>query len=535
MKGVVITFKIEEVMKRYILVLIASLMAATNSYAQSMTPQEERDFYQKAYALMVEYAQTAAVNNASKAQRFKDLFEGTDVQIYNDLMSLSNKAELSVDEYVTLLNGASTVSVTVKNIRKGQVTDQGDSWQMPLFFEKSVSYVNSCGTYIDSHEYFGCDFSLKAIIVVDKATERCFIRRLTNDSDTRMDFPEDYTVLVKSDARDDKLTIDGRIVTFNPYDQVLLHPGYKIKYLGSDVGEEPVEGESCDRKINVNYYDKNFRVKFHTSFALGGFYSLSDAPKDLTSSSSDVNLGLDFGYVFPSTGKLAVGVFAGVGYSSSKLSLGLDKTYSFSKEYESDIDGDTYNRCYDNVSDIKQTLKAGSLTVPVYVDFEYRLAPVISAYADLGIKLQANMSSTWDADGAATIGEVYGIYPQYHDLRLPAEGQALDINGFGTNKPVNQVGADDFKMGMGLGGMLGLGIRANIGKSLAAEVGIQYQLGLTNCWKNDGTQFNIDDNTNSAPLIQYVNNQEQMQHLLNTTTAMKQSALRLHIGIMYKF
>jgi len=533
MKEVVIIFKIEEVMKKYIFVLIASLMA-TAAMAQ-MTPQEERDFYQKAYAVMVEYAQTAAVNNDSKAQRFKDLFANTSMEIYNDLMSLSNKHELSVDEYVKALRGASTVSVTVKNIRKGQVTDQGETWQMPVFFEKSISYVNSCGTYIDSHEYFQRDYLLKATIVVDKDSGRSYIGMLADNNDRAMDFPEDYTVLVKSDARDDKLTIDGRIITFNPYDQVLLHPGYKIKYLGSDVGEEPVEGESCDRKINVNYYDKNFRVKLHTSFALGSFYSLSDSPKDLKSSSSDINFGLDLGYVFPSTGKLAVGVFLGVGYSSSKLSLGLDKTYSFKDYYSSDIDGEDYTRHYENVSGIKQTLKAGSLTIPVYADFEYRLAPIISAYADLGIKLQANMKSTWAADGAAMIGEVYGIYPQYQDLRLPAFGQYLDINGFSTVKAVNQVGADDFKMDMSVAGLLGLGLRANIGKSLAAEVGIQYQLGLTNCWKNKATPLMIDNETDSAPLIQYVNEQEQMVHLLNTTSAMKQSALRLHIGIMYKF
>lgn len=534
MKEVVITLKIEEVMKKYIFVLIASLMA-TAAMAQ-MTPQEERDFYQKAYAVMVEYAQTATVNNESKAERFKKLFANTEMEIYNDLMSLSNKDKLSVNEYIKALRGASTVSVVVKNIRKGQVTDQGETWQMPVFFEKAISYVNSCGTYIDSHEYFQRDYSIKATLVVDKENGRSYIGMLAdNNSDHPMVFPEDYSVLVKSDARDDKLTIDGRIISFNPYDQVLLHPGYKIKYLGSDVGEEPVEGESCDRKINVNYYDKNFRVKLHTSFALGGFYSLSDAPKDLKSSSSDINFGLDLGYVFPSTGKLAVGVFAGVGYSTSKLSLGLDKTYTFHQDYPADIDGDPYTRHYENVSGIKQTLKAGSLTIPVYVDFEYRLAPVISAYADLGIKLQANMSSTWDADGESTIGEVYGIYTQYDNLRLPAIGQFLDINGFGTQKAVSKVGADDFKIGMGIGGLIGLGLRANIGKSLAAEVGIQYQLGLTNCWKNDGTQFNIDNNDNSAPLIRYINDEEQMVHLLNTTSTMKQSALRLHIGVMYKF
>ena len=518
-------------MKRFVFVLIAFLMAATDIYAQSMNLYEKYDFYQKAYAVISEYAQTASVNNDSKAQRFKSLFESNDAMIYNDLMSLDNRTEISVNDYVKALSSASTVSVVIKNIRKGKVTDQGNTWQMPLFFEKSISFVNPCGTYIDSHEYFQCDFLLKAVVVVDKATQRCFIKQLTNESGNKMNFPKDYTVLVKNDARDEKLTIDGRIVNFNLYDQVLLHPGYKIKYLGSDVGEKSIEGDNCDHKICVKYSEKNFRAKFHSSFALGGFYSIGDASKDLSSSSSDVNFGLDIGYVFPSMSKLAVGVFTGMGYSSNKINLDLDGTYSFEKEYLSDIDGDRYSRHYNGVNCLSQTLKSTGLTIPIYVDFDYHLTSVISTYADLGVKLQTSMSNKWSTD-KTSIGEIYGIYPDYQNLRLPAEGQILDINGFGTNKFVSEVDPSDFKMSMGIASLFGLGIRANIGKSLVADFGIQYQMGLTHCWKNE---VNAIDFNKGGELIRWDGEKEQMVPLLNTASNLKQSSLRLQIGLIYKF
>ncbi|MBP3843329.1 MAG: hypothetical protein J6E29_06810 [Prevotella sp.] len=520
-------------MKKYIFVLIASLMAAAHVNAQTMTPQEEREFYQKAYAIMLEYAQTAAVNNASKAERFKNLFANPQMGIYNDLMSLSSSSELSVADYVKALSGASTVSVTVKNIRKGQISEQGPTWQLPVYFEKSISYVNSCGVYIDSYDYFQKDYVLFATVVMEKGSGRCYIGKVGKGNDSDMDFPEDYKVLVKSDKRDDKLTIDGRAVNFNRYDQVLLHPGYKIKYLGADVGETLADDKSCENKIRVSYLDKKFRLKLYTSFALGGFYSLSDAPDDLTSSSSDFGVGLDFGYIFPSSGKLSTGLFFGLGLSSSKLNLDLgDNSFSFQSHYDADIDNDSYDRHYSDVSGLSQTLKSTGLAIPIYADFEYRFAPAISVYADLGLKLQTSMSSSWSGE-ETKIGEVYGIYPQYGNLRLPGEGQTLDINGFGRNKSTNMVGDEDFKMSMGISGLLGLGLRANLGKSLAADLGIQYQAGLTNCWKNEDSP--IATGSNPGALIRYDNDQELMEPLLNTISSMKQNALRLHIGLIFKF
>ena len=89
-------------------------------------------------------------------------------------MSLSEAPTLTVDDYVKTLRSAKTVTVTVKNIRKGQIKDEGDYWSLPIMMEKSISYVNSCGTFFDSQEYFKNNYKLIATLNIDKYSGRWY-------------------------------------------------------------------------------------------------------------------------------------------------------------------------------------------------------------------------------------------------------------------------------------------------------------------------------------------------------------------------
>ena len=67
------------------------------------------------------------------------------------------------------------------------------------------------------------------------------------------------------------------------------------------------------------------------------------------------------------------------------------------------------------------------LTIPVYVDFNFQFSKIVHMYIDLGAKLHMNMSNKIDkAEGKAY---VYGIYPQYDNLRMD---EHWGYNGFGN-------------------------------------------------------------------------------------------------------
>ena len=84
----------------------------------------------------------------NKPRRFVRLFENEDIQIYNDLLGLSNKKTLSVKEYRSLMeNSALSPNIEIQNVRKKAIYFENGYWKMDIMFEKEISYAKTC---------FGC-------------------------------------------------------------------------------------------------------------------------------------------------------------------------------------------------------------------------------------------------------------------------------------------------------------------------------------------------------------------------------------------
>ncbi len=524
-------------MRKYILAMFALLMAITIS-AQTISPQEERELYQRANSLIHDYARAAAVKDERMAGSFKELFGSTDMYIYNDLMSLSYESKLTVEEYASLLQTkARQTKIEIKNISKGSITETDDNWQLVVTFDKSISFSNPAGTWIDSYEYFHRDFTLKALVVKDRGSDLCYFGSLVYSGIENMDFPQDYSVLVKSDERDNKLAVDGKLVSFNRYDQVLLHPGYKITYMGKEPKEELVENE-MDRKIRVNYSDKSFRIRPNVGFSLIGSNSLNGMSGEFKNDKyTEVGYGVDFGYVFRSTGRLQTGFFAGVGMSSNTFSMERVTDEELKSTLDNyDEDGDNYDRIYKLAGSkcVSQKMKATDFVVPLYVDLEFRVNPVFSFFTDLGLKCQlTNLSCDYsgDTDGYNT----WGVYHQYGGELVigKTEGNTepdVNLNGFGYYKGKITIDddKDNVKKNFAMDGLLGLGLRFNIGDSFAFDAGVQYQLGLMNSWKNTGKDNTIAHYTEKDGDVFY-------NFLRSSDGGIKHSALRLSASLIYKF
>lgn len=510
-------------MKKVFLILIASVMATFVS-AQDLTPQEEREFYQKAYSVINEYAQSAKVDDDRNVTRFMDLFESKDLQIFNDLMSLSYEPTLSVAEYVRLLHEADMVNVVVKNVQKlGDIADEETVWQLSVTVDKRISFVSKCNTLFDSFEFYGYDYRLLMTLSLDKSTRNCYISSIEADGAIEA-FPRDYRVLMKVDERDNFLDINGSYVKF-VMDQKLLRPEEKLSYRGAKVGERDLEGQ-CDHKVFADYSDKLWRIRLNGAFALSGFNKLGDAPSDIsTSENGETAFGLDFGYVFPSTSHLRIGLFAGVGLSMNSLTtVQAPGVFYSNSEKTQDIDGENYKRIYNvDAPGIKQEMKATDIFIPVYADFEYEFNSILSAYADLGLKLQTSSGKmTVDVNSYTTSGE----YSDYGDLII----ENVKELGFG-NRSGNNVEVDEgaATKSMAIDGLLGLGVRLNVNKSFAVDAGLQYQIGGKS-WKPDNRNeiFSYTQDIDGEDAKDYVN-------LLPKTSGISHSALKLGVSLIYKF
>lgn len=528
--------------------IVASLMA-TASKAQVITIEEERDFYQKVFALFNEYAQSASLSDESEQYTFRKLFANGDLKICNDLMSLNRDSMLTVDNYINILQDAKRVKVVVRNLKKdGPVEDNGDTWVLPIAFEKGISYSKS-GTLFNSYDFFGEYYRLRANLSLNKYTGECYISKLEADPKYNwLSFPEHFRVLERTREddskrnykRDSKLAINGRDISWNLYGQVLLHEGDKIKYNNSNVElEEITSGKDGGTKLRANYNDKSFRVRGNMNYSLSGFNKLSDAnPEIKTPQNKEMSFGIDIGYVLPSTSKFYFGFFTGVNISSNKFTMEMaPQTTSDITDIincTEDEDGDMYTRHYIMKGNgVSQQLKATNLSIPLYGDIEYQLTPLFSVYADLGLKLLLS-SGTWAAtiDGYETTGKNWNN-PFYRDVEIKGD---VNLNGFGSWPARNiDVDEDGMKKTMSINVIAGLGLRLNLSKSFAVDAGVQYMTGGKS-WKMEDNKKCIFDYTIPAGVSEPSDKAKgDRVNLLRQTSGINNSALKITASIIYKF
>lgn len=538
-------------MKKCILMIVASLMAMA-SQAQTISVEEERGFYQKVYALFTEYAQSASLSDEAEQYTFRKLFANGEMLICNDLMSLDHSEKLSVDEYISILQDAKRVKVVVRNIKKdGAVEDAGDAWVVPIAFEKGMSYSKS-GTLFSSFDYFGKYYRLRAELSLNKTTGECYISKLEADPQHEwLPFPEKFVVLERTREddnkrnykRDSKLTINGQEINWNLYGQIILHDDDKVKYNNSLVDLEIITaGKGGGTKIRAKYNDKAFRVRANVGYSLSDFNTLADIQNDANISVSDnkeMSFGVDFGYVFPSTSKFYFGIFTGLNMSSNNFTMNMapdvESNITDIEDCTADEDGDTYTRHYVlKGNGVSQKLKATNLTIPLYGDFEYQMTPLLSVYADLGVKFQLT-SGTWSA--YIDDYETFGTFNEYNNVVIKGgpNGEKLNLNGFGEWKGREmEVDEEGMEKSMSIHALAGLGLRFNLNKSFAFDAGVQYMTSGKS-WKMNGSKGIFDYELPVSATTPEKKAKGDKVNLMRQTSGLKNGAFRVTASLIYKF
>jgi hypothetical protein len=265
-----------------------------------------------------------------------------------------------------------------------------------------------------------------------------------------------------------------------------------------------------------------------------------------------MEFGIDLGYKLYDNAGFRLYGFAGLGLSMASLEMNCNKNdYSFNTN--ADIDGSSYERHYNDLK-IDQKVSLTSLAIPVYANLEYAFTNDVAIYANLGVRVDLNMSKKLEDNGSSA-KKVYGDYsgtPLKGDEAIKwaeavgkalwpkeHEEQGINANGFSSAKGSLDAivqGELDGVQGAGLSLLAGVGFRYTIPHSpVTIDLGANMIMGLGDVIKvtKDGSTTNNDLVYNE--IGSDLKSTEHVNSLTNQLKAVKRQSMLLSIGLIYNF
>jgi len=510
--------------------LLVSVLIVNAQTDESLTIAQERQFLLNALRLIENYDNYSDMTDYEEASNFMDLFASDSMMIYNDLLGLSEKSTISVRDYADLLvRRGRSPKIDVKNITHGNIYNDNDNWLVDIHFDKSLLYTDTDGILLSSKEYYeGADHKITVSVAMDKISERVYIKSIEGSIDSHIErLPEHYAAVQYTSPRDKEVLCNDKKLVFNSFDQSLVPASPNFTYYDDDANMTVIKKPGTAELYSFKFRPTHWRVKPRLEIGLGHFYNFGEGG----TGGKGLNFGVDFGYIFPSSGKIKFGVFSGLACSISSMSFsmgGLDYSYQTSGGV-ADVDGDDYVRHY-KFSSIEQSVKATDLMIPIYLDIDYRIARSYSVYVQVGLKNFMNLSSK--TDDVKAIADIWGVYPQYGNLVLDGpwgDDNSIIYNNFGKNRELNSV--SDIKQSLlsyTIDGFIGVGVRIKLIKSILLDMGANYQYGFMNL--NEGV-----DNS-AKELVSYtVTEGEKLRSLFNSLEKVHRQTFNVNLGVMYKF
>ena len=533
----------EDTTMRKILSVFIIAIIATAAFAQSPTPEQTYKMNADALKMVLDYKAQA---NMNKPRRFVRLFANEDMQIYNDLLGLSTQKTLSVKNYRTLMEKEALYpTIKVQNFRKNKIYKENGLWMMDITFEKELSYTDKCGVLFSTEEYYGEYHTINMSLVWDENLQTCTIAKLSGKNNSTVKALTDYKVIVASDdAKDQKrernVRVNGRHLKFNSFSQCIIPANAEIAYVGDDdMKFELVQNETGCEVYSIAYNPMSMRLKPHYNIGVVPFGKSANGLS--LSKSIHHEFGLDLGYMIPTNGLFQMGFYAGVGFASSSVVLGMDTIhYHYQAGSEADIDGDSYTRHY-TIERASQKLSMKDLTIPIYLDFNFHLHKIVSLYLDLGIKNYINLSANL-SDLTGTYSS-WGVYPQYSDLVLDHTTGLTQFAASGTALPAQTTSSTMDINGYSMDLLSALGVRVKLKDKqffpLYFDFSIGYQHSLLAPYKNANalTVSDIQGNVSAQEAFSTytVESGESLLPLSAFVSDLKRKMVTLNFGITYKF
>lgn len=389
-------------MKRlYIILYVVILFLSLPAGAQSLSNAERRHINSKALSHLEEYERFSSLYDEEAVEFYKALFVSEDASVLCDMIGADSYLNtVSVAEYArTMTEYASVITVTLKDVARGNLRYEGGIWHVPMRFRKSVSYIDDGGYVFSTEEYHRNDFDMTMMLRYDPETDSCLIESVTGELETERDFPEGRFLIVnESDRYSDRdmlhfstLKVGGSEVVYNDFGQAILPSGEPyVEDFDVEVGVDTVyQGFNYD-VVTFKFHPRKGRVKLRYAYAPLYAYKVT-APKGVVSRSAAMELGVDFGTTASCGQSSKIGFYAGIGVSASRLELWNDSWISYPLPQYEYIPSSKLFRPYDVIYNIageaaKETVEYVDFMVPLYLEFEHRLGRHVMLSWDLGIK-----------------------------------------------------------------------------------------------------------------------------------------------------
>ena len=286
--------------------------------------------------------------------------------------------------------------------------------------------------------------------------------------------------------------------------------------------------EKMEEEITKKKKSFTFSVKPQFSIGLGNSLAMkSDITLQKKNTTSN-NFGIDLGFNIWEDTKNYFTLNFGLGYNSINLKLGIsDFSYNYFALPSADMDSNTYYRYYD-INSLEEEISSSYLTIPVYFGYTYNITKRLGFYLNLGVNIGFKAGS--NLKSVSGNGYVYGVYPEYGDLKIDEPY----LNGFG-NVSFNNAQKQKVNTSGVTGSLLaGLGVDFKVAGPLWVNLGIKYNLGVNNIFKYEDSIKGGFSNTNS-PVTYTVAEGEMINPLSNYLSKSNISSLLLDLGITLKF
>lgn len=544
-------------MKKYIysfLIILIYTSSMQYANAQVSNLKQQRLLKNKALNCFDEYRANHSMLDENAYFNFLDLFVSDSAQVYNDQFGLGGKQQISVKEYADRQRDKQkSPRTSFSNVKLDRIWKEDGKWRIELSFNKSTSFINACGIEFSSLNFYGRNYEEKAVVVFENDLKKCKIESISGAIESSRYLADNYLIFVSPnstrdrDARVKYTAKDGKKhnLAFNDFGQMLLEHGATAKdfsYSDPDVTLKPIINEEC-HTIQMQYKSRRWRVRPHFDLTIGDYYKLETTDSKINTKSSGSEFGIDFGYTIPSKGIMKLSVNLGLGLAISKFDLNAPAwKFSYNALEEADIDKDTYIRHYE-MGATSQSNSLSHLNIPIYVDADFCFSKIVSAYIQVGLKNYMKISDK--ITDYSSSDYIYGIYPQYDNLRLDehwVQANGTPYNGFGRHSiTLNDITDPSFHAkGFTVDFFGGLGLRLKPFRTLplAFELGMQYQTSLSDIMEIDGNGLNLSEGSIASQQVinSYTNTRGENRKLLsNGISAMKRSHLKLNIGLIYKF
>ena len=255
-------------MMKKILLLVVIAIVANLVYAQNPTPEQMYQMNEGALKMVLDYKAQA---NMNKPRRFVRLFESEDIQIYNDLLGLSTKKQLTVKEYRTLMEKEALYpTIKIQNLKKNSVYQENGHWMMDISFEKELTYTDKCGVLFSTEEYYGQYHTINMTLVWDDSLQVCSIVKLNGKNNSNVKKLDAYKVISaavdeKEQKREENIRVNGKPLKFNSFSQCIIPSNAELTYENDqDMKFGLVQNESGCEVYSIAYDPMSMRSNAST-------------------------------------------------------------------------------------------------------------------------------------------------------------------------------------------------------------------------------------------------------------------------------